>query len=421
MFRKINRIFDLHLPDLSHWPHKICGNCSRKVQQTSEFYELVENTQNEISQRFGSAEELEGEVIEESREEELFIDSSPDSPEPIIIDPIDDADDNSTPSKQKAIHMDSTIASFLPLTCHICQDLRFTSFLDLSAHCRSIHDTEGYVVCCEKRFVRRHKLYHHVLSHVNPRPHACDQCPKSFPTSYALGLHRELHLPAEEKLFQCPDCPRRYFREAKLKTHTARKHTPEHRRPFQCPACEKRFVNKSQRADHYKKIHENLRPFVCEFCAKSFKTKQILLDHLLRHTPQVRVKCEECGKFFQNEREMKRHQKRAHADQADNQVFQCTICGAQSKNSQALNSHINFNHKMDPQRYQCEVCPKGFKRRQTLVEHMAGHTGEKLYVCSFCDHKFNSSANRYKHQKNRHPEEYERMKGERDSKRFKAE
>ena len=102
------------------------------------------------------------------------------------------------------------------------------------------------------------------------------------------------------------------------------------------------------------------------------------------------------------------------SNESQDEVFKCTVCGAQAKNEYALAAHVIRNHKTDPQKFPCDVCGKGFKTKQTLTEHMASHTGTKLYQCCFCDQMFNSSANKYKHQKFRHPDEWEEMRRTRE-------
>lgn len=428
-----------------NWPSLVCGLCVGLVDQLFDYHQLVVDNQRKLPELFGVAKSVpddpdEIETIIEECPEEVILEAADDDPVEEVPQ-IDEEEDPPEPDEEiieespparttrsKATtavtgtrnnrnnEMDSTIQSFLLLKCDQCPNTEFESFLDLTAHYRIDHDMEGYTDCCGQRFTRRYKLYNHVVSHINPLGHMCDECPKKFATRYGLDMHKESHMPEEEKHFQCNICSKRFFRENKLKFHMASKHVPAEKRPFKCPECGKGFVNNSLVVDHCRKIHENLRPFICEICANSFKTKQILIDHIQTHTERPKVKCDECGKFYRNELQVKRHKKRTHA--SVDQVFECKECGVQAKNSYALAAHINLNHKTDPQKHQCEVCSKGFKRLKTLKEHMASHTGEKLYKCSFCDQQFNSSANKYKHQKNRHPEEYEAMKQARDQKMF---
>lgn len=437
------------ITDASNWPNRICTPCCNRVQVTAEFYDRIAENQNVILQRFGKPEPapdndqqlvkkgvndeeeeeedyiLEGGIIEEAEvEQEQIIVPEEENAEKLGERSLRSAkqspsDTSLTPPKdrkERNAEMDSTILSFLQLKCEVCTSSGYSTFVELSTHYRKTHDTEGYVTCCSLRFTRRYKLYNHITTHLNPLQHLCPLCPKKFVTRFGLDLHKEVHLPLEDKQFTCKHCSKRFLRENRLKHHLATKHVPNEQRPFKCQDCDRAFVNNSLLVDHCRRIHENLRPFICEICARSFKTKHILNDHIQTHSDdRPRVKCEECGKFYRNELQVKRHQKRTHG--AEGQVFQCNVCGVQAKNAYSLTAHINLNHKTDPQKHQCEVCNKGFKRLNTLREHMAAaHTGQKLYRCSFCPTDFNSSANMYKHQKKAHQAEYEVMRKARDMK-----
>lgn len=414
-------------------------------QQSFEFHALVEQSQKELPKLFGTlinpkeSPQPPLEQVYDVKEEEVIlteeyeVDDEEEMEEILsgIAEEVQDSSSQTRPVRptkvkskdsgksrnERGNEMDATILSFIELKCELCDDLSFTLFPELISHYRSEHDAEGFFDCCGQRFTRRYKLYNHIMGHLK-MGHLCDQCPKKFASRSGLELHKESHLSDDQKPFECKVCAKRFFRENKLRLHMSKAHVPEDERPFKCPDCGKGFVNNSILVDHCRKIHENLRPFICEVCGSSFKTKHILNDHIQTHFDRPRVKCDECGKFYRNELQVKRHQKRSHG--IAGQVFQCKVCGVQAKNSYALAAHINRNHKTDPQKYQCEVCSKGFKRTKTLREHMASHTGEKLYRCAFCEREFNSSANKYKHQKNRHPEEYGQMKEARDLKMFQS-
>lgn len=318
--------------------------------------------------------------------------------------------------RPKIKDVDERIRAFMTLNCIHCDASDFDNFSTLFSHWRDEHDSDGHLRCCGIKFNQRYKLFRHIEVHMNPATHLCDQCPKSFSTAYSLELHRETHLPDEEKLFVCGVCNKRFFRQTKLTTHAIRQHTPMEERAHACPVCDRRFVNYSEMTAHQRKVHEKLRPFICEVCARGFGTKQTLLDHQRIHSDHPRVSCDVCGKFYSTEIQMKLHKQRQHF--LEDKIFECPECGHRSKNSHALTAHINLRHKTAPNKHQCELCGKGYKIVKNLREHMASHTGERLYKCKFCELSCNSSANMYTHQKKKHPAEYEMLKMEREMKQY---
>lgn len=62
------------------------------------------------------------------------------------------------------------------------------------------------------------------------------------------------------------------------------------------------------------------------------------------------------------------------------------------------------------QNFQCHLCAKAFKAAAALKDHIATHTGEKLYKCSFCPEAFIWRPNMYSHQKKAHPDEWKSKK-----------
>lgn len=320
-------------------------------------------------------------------------------------------------AKTADTEIDELIASHLDISCPFCFVGGFANFSAMTAHTRAEHASVGYVKCCGMKFTRRQRLFQHVRYHKNPAAFRCDECKKTFHTAYSLDLHREEHLPDDQKRFVCEPCGKRFFRQSRLRLHTTRVHLPAHLRPFACEQCDKSFHSASLRAEHVRRMHEEVRLFVCETCAKCFKTKQNMKQHQLIHADNPKVRCEICRKVYSNENQLRRHKLRHHQD--GERVFECGQCDHTASNHVALRSHIKYKHDTAPDQFQCADCGKGFKRASTLREHVAStHTGEKLYKCKFCEMRCNSSANMYKHQKARHPEEYEQMRQEREQKMY---
>lgn len=264
----------------------------------------------------------------------------------------------------KCDEMEETIRKFNKLICELCPAKNLSSYHEVMKHYQVTHKVSGYIQCCGLKFMRRYKIYNHIIRHLNPSLFKCELCPKQFETRYGLKHHQEGHLPDEMKKFQCDQCASRFYRLAKLNHHIANTHVPEEKKNFKCPTCAKAFVTKYSMEDHHRKMHDQLRPFVCEICAKDFKTKQNLIDHVITHDPMRRkVKCEECGKLYQNDLQLKRHKKRVHTN---GELCECPHCGVHAKNQCSLTAHINLAHKIDPNKHQCSICGKGFKKAKTL-------------------------------------------------------
>ena len=83
-----------------------------------------------------------------------------------------------------------------------------------------------------------------------------------------------------------------------------------------------------------------------------------------------------------------------------------------NKNSQLVNllnkgttNHVynplNVNNKAFP----CHLCNKVFSRRDNLTLHIRTHTGEKPYLCPYCDYRTTISSNVYRHMRKKHAHE----------------
>uniref|UniRef100_A0A182IZP4 Uncharacterized protein n=1 Tax=Anopheles atroparvus TaxID=41427 RepID=A0A182IZP4_ANOAO len=57
----------------------------------------------------------------------------------------------------------------------------------------------------------------------------------------------------------------------------------------------------------------------------------------------------------------------------------------------------------------CAVCGHKFRRRVKLKEHMATHTGNQEYVCSFCPETYHQDTHLYPHRKRAQPKQWLEM------------
>lgn len=305
--------------------------------------------------------------------------------------------------------VDETIAKFMRLTCCLCPTAtEFPTFTQLRQHFTRTHSCKGYVMCCNVKHLRRHKLHEHVLFHLDPTRFRCPTCAKTFNSAHNLNTHQLMrHLPEDQRRHPCDQCQLRFGTPFQLKQHKMRHVTPEER-SFQCEHCDKRFPGRPHLLSHLRFMHEQRKEYSCPHCQSSFTGRTQLQSHLAAahgqpETPTQKVRCEHCDKLFANDASMRKHLSRINTT---GEKCVCAECGHESPNKAALRGHMDRNHNPNRKAHVCDTCGKQFRSTTTLTEHMAKHTGQSLYTCLFCPKRFNSNANRYAHQKKMHPTEW---------------
>ncbi|XP_031638313.1 transcription factor grauzone-like [Contarinia nasturtii] len=307
------------------------------------------------------------------------------------------------------------LLSYVQMKCDVCSDDRvYDSFADIQTHFLDIHNQNGYIICCNRKFRRIGRVLQHCTWHDNPEAFKCDDCNKCFQDNVCLRDHiTSMHIPADERRFQCDQCSRLFAKQHLLNTHLKMKHTVKEERPFVCSEgeCGQRFVLPAYLRLHIEKVHNKADSRVCDVCARFFKCSKSYERHYqVEHTNiDQRVQCDLCQKWFKHLDTLKDHIRRHYAQSAT-----CKYCGRVSSNKKSLRLHIrNLHADVDSSvktknEFPCTICEKIFKKKQTLREHMTLHTGEAyLYTCTFCSKTFRSSANMYAHRKRNHPVEYE--------------
>lgn len=82
-----------------------------------------------------------------------------------------DADDEVTRKKRKRLDPKLTeemIQKHIPMICNLC-NLDCKTFLDIGTHFKEQHPKiKPFIVCCNKRFTRRHYIAQHALQHEDP-------------------------------------------------------------------------------------------------------------------------------------------------------------------------------------------------------------------------------------------------------------
>ena len=273
---------------------------------------------------------------------------------------------------------DQLIKDYADMNCELCS-FQLESFSQAKRHYSSEHNVIGYLICCKRKFINRINLLDHVKTHLNPNEFKCLQCDKVLKCSRSLNSHF-MNCHSYNKPFQCDLCGVRVPKKFQLTAHMKSHALPLHE--FPCQHCSKTF-NSPYRLTAHNLTHQPSK-FVCEICSKELQSKFSLAFHVRTVHGKVksedRIKCEICSHFLKNPESYKKHMRRHKESEQDNI---CPYCNKNSPNVDALRKHIKFVHE-SIKNLKCHFCDKRFVRAQERIEHEATHTGEALYICSFC-------------------------------------
>ncbi|XP_035904468.1 zinc finger protein 26-like [Anopheles stephensi] len=311
------------------------------------------------------------------------------------------ANNSTKDQKARLQEKDEKIKEFYTLECEICSIL-LDNFVQLQEHYQLVHDTRGYLRCCNKQFFHRYTLLDHIAVHRGTI--RCEVCNRSYKTKRYLGLHMaKSHGTEEERPFKCGKCGLSYPKQYLLRSHQLMHVRAE------CNICKKVLSSNYALKVHVTQMHNDDSNHICATCGKMFRTKAAMDRHIKEHMglePIERMQCAYCQKWFNGKYNLNKHVRFLHNEQG--QVFRCDVCPHESPNSRALAYHKQRVHVQE--KHECEHCGKRFKRKLYLREHIASHTNVPLYTCEYCGMKFNSHANHFTHRKNKHPEEWEAHK-----------
>ncbi|KAJ6641733.1 Transcription factor grauzone [Pseudolycoriella hygida] len=300
----------------------------------------------------------------------------------------------SAKSQSQTENEDSQIREFFRMACEICGH-PFETFRKATNHYREAHNTQGYLICCGRKYTRRGCALRHIQYHLDPNLFRCDQCGKQFSDERFLKAHIENHEPLNLRAFKCDLCPKSFTREFKLISHKEFVHCP-----VQCDDCGMSFLSRSKLSTHIKNAHqpkvETTR--ICDICGKSFANKYVIETHMkAKHSASETPKfqCDICGAWIKHKAKLKIHMERHLKEKAT-----CPICSKVLINKFSLEDHIRRIHT--EKKHRCTICNKTLRTHLSLKEHMALHTGKDLYKCSYCTKTFKSSSNMYSHRKKKH-------------------
>nr|XP_029714132.1 LOW QUALITY PROTEIN: zinc finger protein 594-like [Aedes albopictus] len=264
---------------------------------------------------------------------------------------------------------------------------------------------------CYCRYVTKEALQEHKA--ISDKLHTkkiyeCSRCSNRFATVKRRRMHAHNH----PKYNEAPDpdleeqkerpvtccmktCNKMFPTKEDLlehsKEHLSNKATVKNpARPHECPVCFKTFEKLQSLKRHRYRIF--MSSMQCSICGKQFKNRNALYTHERKHSGDKAHACEICGKRFMLATQLKNH----YAVHNDEKPFVCKECGWSFKRSCNLKHHM-LQHT-DTLPWKCEVCEKCFKGKYHLQYHMRIHTGHKPWKCRYCEKSFADHANRARHE-----------------------
>ncbi|KAJ8673595.1 hypothetical protein QAD02_004857 [Eretmocerus hayati] len=291
---------------------------------------------------------------------------------------------------------------FEPTESYDC-DFCFKSFSNegyLSEHSK-IHDIKLLHYCgdCNGEFATHKAKRHHSVE--CKQKLLCRYCNMILESKGKKRQHEQKHI--DEKYGQlCDKCGAKFKHQGTLDQHYRGRHM-NLEKIFKCPECPKRFAQRTKLTFHLKTVHVNYRAYLCEDCGSDFKNKASLRHHKIRKHMKINNKkeCKVCQKMipvYSMSKHMHTHR---------SYTIDCPQCDKKFKNTSTLKQHLRIHD--DQREYVCDQCGVGFNRRDGLKLHLKVHEksgSQKLKECScqLCGEKFESHSRLVLHRSRVHKE-----------------
>ena len=188
----------------------------------------------------------------------------------------------------------------------------------------------------------------------------CSSCSKSFMSKTSLEYHMDITHSETKPVLTCERCKKTFHHKITLRRHIQSIHDHSKSKP-KCDLCEKSFSRKDKLINHIAKVHhlhdiefaraekdlkQDNGSYKCNRCSKIFIGDGAFKDlkvHLINKCKDpVEIQCEECGKLFSNQFNLKRHIKIEHNTEIT--MFNCNSCDFCSGYKWHLIRHLKNRH-----------------------------------------------------------------------------
>ncbi|XP_030683037.1 zinc finger protein 514 isoform X1 [Nomascus leucogenys] len=178
------------------------------------------------------------------------------------------------------------------------------------------------------------------------------------------------------------------FRQTLGGNNSQRTH-PE-KKSCKCNECGKSFHFQSELRRH-QRCHTGEKPYECSDCGRAFGHISSLIKHQRTHTGEKPYECSECGRAFSQSSSLVLHY-RFHTGE---KPYKCNECGRAFGHTSSLIKHQRTHTGEKP--YECRECGRTFSQSSSLIVHYRFHTGEKPYKCNKCGRAFSQSSSLTQH------------------------